>query len=110
MPTFRKERMGEAIRKVITSKLIRDRAIVENAMVTINRVDVTNDFQTARIFYSVFGSNVDEEQASAIMKEHQGEFRHEISKKLNLRRTPKIEFLYDKNTEYAFKIDGLLKH
>src|SRR5271156_789675 len=102
MPTFRKERMGEAIRKVITQKLTREQSLIPNALVTINRVDVTNDFALAKVFYSIFGNSIDEEKTASLMKEYQGEFRYEISQKLNLRRTPKIEFCFDKNTEYAF--------
>ncbi len=108
MPTFRKERMSEAIRKVVTEKLMREQSIVPNAMVTVNRVDVTKDFATARVFYSIFGAAVSEDQAASALKEHQSEFRYEISQKLNLRRTPKIEFCFDKNTEYAFRINDLL--
>jgi ribosome-binding factor A len=110
MPTFRKERMGEAIRKVITKKLLRDNSPIPNSIVTINRVDVTKDFATAKIFYSVFGDNLSEKQISSLMQECQGEYRYEISKKLNLRRTPKVEFCFDKNTEYAFKVDNLIKN
>lgn len=108
MTGFRKERMGEAIRKVVTSKLMREQSLIPSALITINRVDVTSDFATAKVFYSVFGS-VDEREANALMKEHQNEFRHEISQKLNLRKTPKVVFCFDKNTEYAFEIDKLLK-
>lgn len=108
MPTFRKERMGEAIRKVITQKLIRDSSPIPQAIVTINRVDVTKDYGLAKIFYSVYGNSVSEQEAAHLMKEHQPEFRHEISQKLNLRRTPKIEFCFDKNIEHAFKIAKLI--
>jgi ribosome-binding factor A len=109
MPTFRKERMSEAIRKVVTDKLLRDSSPIPKSLVTINRVDVTKDFALAKIFYSVFGDNVIEKDAANLMKAHQPEFRYEISQKLNLRRTPRIEFCFDKNTEHAFKIDKLLK-
>lgn len=109
MPTFRKEKMGEAIRKVVTEKLLREHSLIPAALVTINRVDVTPDYGVAKIFYSVFGGDVGEKEASVLMKGHQAEFRYEISQKLNLRRTPRVEFCFDKNTEYAFKIDGLLK-
>lgn len=109
MPTYRKERMNEAIRKVVTEKLVREGSLIADAFVTINRVDVTKDFGTARIFYSVFGDSINEDKASSLMKEHQSAFRFEISQKLNLRRTPKIEFCFDKNTEYAFKISQILK-
>lgn len=109
MTVFRKERMSEAIRKVITEKLMRDSSPIPRALVTINRVDMTKDFALAKIFYSVFGENVQEEEVAHLMKEQQSEFRYEISQKLNLRRTPRIQFCFDKNTEYAFKIDQLLK-
>jgi|SRR5580704_4542507 ribosome-binding factor A len=109
MPTFRKERMGEAIRKVVSEKFSRDHSPIPNAIITVNRVELAKDFSTAWIFYSVFGSDLEEKELALIMKQHESEFRYEISQKLNLRRTPRIEFRFDKNTEYAFKIDGLLK-
>ncbi len=79
MTTFRKERMGEAIRKVVTEKLMRERSLIPQAIVTVNRVDVAKDLATARIFYSVFGGDVSEKDATSVMKEHQSEFRYEIS-------------------------------
>jgi ribosome-binding factor A len=106
--TFRKERMGEAIRKVVCDKVARNHSLIPQAIVTINRVDVAPDYGVAKIFYSVFGE-IAEEEAQALMKEHQPEFRYEISQKLNLRKTPRIQFCFDKNTEYAFKINNLLK-
>lgn len=109
MTTFRKERMGEAIRKVVSEKISKEASLIPHAMVTINRVDVAPDYGVAKIFFSVFGSNIDEEQAGLLMKEHQRAFRFEISKKLNMRRTPKIQFCFDKNIEYAARIDGLIK-
>lgn len=109
MPTFRKEKMGEAIRKVVCEKVARHHSLIPSCVLTINRVDVTPDYSVAKIFYSVFGSGVDEVEAQRLMKTHQPEFRFEISQKLNLRRTPRIEFCFDKNTEHAFKIDGLLR-
>ena len=108
MPTFRKERMGEAIRKVVCEKMSRHHSLIPSCVLTINRVEVTPDYGLAKIFYSVFG-NIDENGAQQVMKTHRSEFRHEVSQKLNLRKTPKIEFFFDKNTEHAFKIDGLLK-
>lgn len=109
MPTFRKERMGEAIRKVVTEKLLREHSLVPNGLVTVNEVMVTPDYSLAKIFYSVFGTQLSEEELSALLKPHQAEFRYEISQKLNLRRTPRVEFCFDKNLQHAFKINELLK-
>lgn len=109
MTTYRKERMAEAIRKVVCEKVARYHSLIPQGMVTINRVDVSADYGLAKIFYSVFGANLDEKAAQDLMKGHQPEFRYEVSQKLKLRRTPQIQFCFDKNTEYAFKIDSLLK-
>lgn len=109
MPTFRKEKMGEAIRKVVCEKVARHHSLIPSGVLTINRVDVSADYSVAKIFYSVFGQNIVEAEAQKLMKLHQPEFRFEISQKLNMRRTPRIEFCFDKNTEHAFKIDGLLR-
>ncbi len=108
MPTFRKEKMGEAIRKVVCEKVARHHSLIPSCVLTINRVDVTPDYAVAKIFYSVFGKEIAEAEAQKLMKPHQSEFRFEISQKLNMRRTPRVEFCFDKNTAHAFKIDGLL--
>lgn len=108
MPSFRKEKIGEAIRKVISDKIIRESSPIPNAFVTINRVDLTSDLRLAKIFYSIFGSNIEEKEAKILMQAFCSESRYEISQKLNLNRTPKIEFCFDKNIEYASKINQLL--
>lgn len=102
------ERMAESIRKVVCAKVAREHSPLPGAMVTINRVDVSKDFGNAKIFFSIFGGNVSEGEAQDVLNSQQGVYRHEISKKLNFRHTPKIEFCFDKNTDYAFKIEKLL--
>lgn len=109
MSTFRKERMGEAIRQVVSEKISRGASLIPHAIVTINRVDVSADYGVAKIFYSIFGSSIQEIEAQKLMKVHQPEFRFEISRKLNLRHTPEVKFCLDKNVEYAARIESLLK-
>ena len=109
MPSCRKEKIGEAIRKVVCEKIARHQGLIPSCVLTINRVEVSADYELAKIFYSVFGNNIGEAEAQKIMKSHQPEFRFEVSKALNMRRTPRIEFCFDRNTEHAFRIDGLLK-
>ena len=82
---------------------------IPGALITINKVYLARDLFVAKIFFSVFGATIEEPAAMAVMNNLKGEFRHEISQKLNLRHTPRIEFCFDKNTEYAAKIQVLLK-
>lgn len=106
--TFRKERMGEAIRQVVSQKLSREKGIIDGGFITVSKVDVAPDYGVAKIYFSVFGENINEAEAAKAMNEHRNEFRFAISQELNLRRTPKIEFCYDKNTEYAYRVSKIL--
>lgn len=109
MANFRKERMAESIRKVVSEKIAREGASLMGAVVTINRVDLAPDYSHAKVFYSVFGSSLAENEIVRLMKDLVGDFRFEISQKLNFRKTPRLQFCYDRNTEHAFRIDSLLK-
>lgn len=109
MLTFRKERMAEALRKVISEKILKDEPLIYGNIFTINHVSISEDFSLAKVYFSVFG-NSNEEEPLAVIRSRAHEFRHEVSKKLNLRKTPKILFCFDKNIEYAHKIDTLFKN
>ncbi len=108
MPTFRKERIAESIREVLSKKIIKESGMIPNGILTISRVDLSPDYGFAKVFYTVFGVDLDEKLVSSIMKQFEPECRHEVSKKLNMRKTPRIKFEFDKNTEYAAKVDRLL--
>lgn len=110
MPTYRKEKVSEAIRQIISEKIAKEKSLLPGGIITINRVEVSEDFSVAKVYYTFFGNDkISENEVSSNMKEAEPEFRFEVSKKLNLRRTPKISFCYDKNTEYAFKINKMFE-
>ncbi len=107
MPTFRKERMGEAIRKVVCEHLARAGSPA-GGFLTINRVMVTPDYAWAKVFYSAYCPDKSPEEIDAAMAQQVSEYRHAVAHKLNLRKTPRIQFCFDKNTEYAFLINQKL--
>ena len=108
MPTFRKERIAESIREVLSNKLIKESSLIPNGLVTISKVEVAKDYSIAIISYTVFGDNLDEKVISNIMKKFEPECRYEVSQKLNMRKTPRIKFEFDKNIQYAALVDSLL--
>ncbi|MCL2485596.1 MAG: 30S ribosome-binding factor RbfA [Endomicrobia bacterium] len=110
MPTSykRSTRVGELIQQTV-SEIIRDIRDLNVAIVTIMSVKLTDDLQTCRIFYSVFGNEEDKKQAAEILAKNTKEVRHQLALKLNLRRTPTITFTYDDTNETASKVFDLLK-
>jgi ribosome-binding factor A len=72
-------------------------------------VKLTDDLLSCRVFYSVFGSEDDKDKAGRILKDNTKEIRHQLALRLNLRRTPSIEFVYDNTNETASKVYDILK-
>ena len=44
-----------------------------------------------------------------ILNNASGYIRHELSKRMNIRKTPELRFIYDDTFEKAAKIDEILK-
>lgn len=80
---------------------------VSGTFVSIVGANVSPDLSTARIFYSVLGSD---EGVQKGLVSATGFIRSELAKRLNLRVTPKLTFVRDNNTERAMEISQILKN
>lgn len=114
---FRKERIGEEIKKIVSSMLLRgdikDPRVT--GLVSITAVDVTRDGSYATLYITSFGNVKDEEareaQNAEVLEglEHaKGLIRREISKDLKLRHTPELRFAIDDSYEKGLHMDELL--
>jgi len=106
-PYKRSTRVGTLISRTV-SDIIREIRELNVGLVTVMGVKLTDDLLTCRIFYSVFGSDEDKRNVDRILKDKTKDVRHALAVRLNLRRTPTIEFVYDDSTESASKVFDLL--
>ncbi len=104
----RSTRVGTLIFREI-SDIVRQMRDLDAGLVTVMGVKLTDDLQSCRVFYSVFGSEEDKKRAAEILDKSTKEVRHQIAQRLNLRRTPVIMFVYDDTNENASKVFDLLK-
>ena len=75
--------------------------------VVITGCHITNDLSFAKIYYTILGNETDEERLE-IKKElkHASSFiRGQISRKIDIRHTPEINFIYDQSIEYGEQIE-----
>ena len=103
----RSDRVGTLIFENV-SELVREIKDF-TGLVSVMKVKLTDDLLSARIFYSVLGSDADKENAKKVLKDSVKDIRHQLAQKLNLRRTPTLFFEYDDTNENADKIFDLLK-
>jgi ribosome-binding factor A len=76
--------------------------------VTVTSVEMNNDLRKAHIYVSLLGNQVEEEDVGKILKNASGFVRLELGRRLELRYTPEVAFLFDSSGSRAEKIDRIL--
>ncbi len=103
----RSGRMADQIHKDIMQILrsrVKDPRV---AWVTVNDVEVTNDYSLATIYYTVMDSNEVDNVTKALDKA-KGFIRSELSKGLTTYTVPQLKFVYDKSLERGSRILSLI--
>jgi ribosome-binding factor A len=82
-------------------------------MVTVTAVDVTREFESARVYFTVLGNGPDDnskiEDTTAALNHAAGFLRSALAKRLKLRTTPKLIFVYDSSMERGNQLTDLIK-
>ena len=99
------EQIKEEVSKIISLEL-KDPHLT--GMITVTSVKTTPDFRFAKIYVSMIGEKNKKENLR-ILKQSSGYIRSCIAKKINLRITPELVFVFDESLEYGTRIDELLK-
>lgn len=99
------EEMKKEISHIITYDL-KDPNIT--GLISVTKVKVSGDLKYAKVYVSMINAK-DNKQVLAALKKSSGFVRTEIAKKMNLRLTPEIIFIFDDSIEYGAKIDTILK-
>lgn len=111
MRTQRQLKVGEEIRHSIS--MIFQRGDVpwpyeyKPPMITISEVQVSPDLKNATAFFSTIETKKIK-QATKLLNEMAGFFRHQVSQTVRLRYTPRINFKLDTSFEYASNIDRIM--
>ena len=106
----RVERVAALIRREVSELLvngIKDER-VSLGMVSVTTVDVAGDLQHCKIHVSVYGSPEVQQEAMAGLRSAANYVKGELSRRLNMRRTPEVIFLLDRGIEKGTSVLGLL--
>jgi len=107
--SHRPERVADLLRQELSQLLEREVKDPRVGFVTITRVGVTRDLQTARIGVTVLGDANQVEQSLAGLAAAQGFLRHQLARRLGLRHTPALLFELDERLESEQRIEELLR-
>ncbi len=108
----RQKKIGSLFKKELASlfqELIRQEN-KENLILSITKVYVTPDISIAKIYISVFPSELSSRQIEEI-KNNSSLIKHKLSQKLksSIRKVPELNFYLDDSLDYIEGIDKALK-
>ena len=104
--SYRTERVNELMRRELVLLLKQETKDPRLKQVVITDVIVSRDLTSAKIFFSVDEDSIN--IVAALLKQGSGFFRSSLSKTLDLRHTPTLNFIYDTAPNTGARIDNLL--
>jgi ribosome-binding factor A len=105
----RADRVGDQIRAEISDMIARELHDPGFGFLTITRVRVTPDLQLARVYYTTLGDAEARRNTERAFGRAEPFIRRQLGRRLRLRRTPELEFLFDESIEGQDRIERLLQ-
>jgi len=102
-------RVNEALKEIIGDALAKEIKDPRIGFVTLTGVETAPDLARAKVFFSVYGKKVEKDATMEGLRSSEAFLQRLISDELHLKRTPKLEFVYDVSVDYGMKIQALLK-
>lgn len=108
MAGYRKDRISEDIKREIIAitRELKDPRI--QGMLTIVRVDVSQDASFAKVYVSALEGIETAKLAVKGLESATGRIRREVGGRLHLRITPELKFIADDSVEHGMKIVKML--
>ena len=110
MPSYKVSRVAEDIKRELTDIMrdLKDPRI--KGMLSIVKVDVTNDYSLAKVYVSAMEGFDTAKESVKGLNSAAGYVRRELGSRLQLRKTPEIKFIADNSIEHGMDIARILKN
>ncbi len=104
----RPDRVADQIRSEIAGLLAREVHDPGIGFVTLTRVHVSPDLQSARVFYTTLGDQTGRRNTARALERAAPFLRRQIGSRLRLRRVPELRFEYDEAIAGQDRIEQIL--
>jgi ribosome-binding factor A len=103
----RMRRVDEAMKQVLSEAIptLKDPRI---GFVTVTTVETSRDLEHAKVWISVFGNEKQRERTLEALAGATGVLQARVNSALKLRRTPHLEFVYDRAVEHGVRMTHLI--
>ena len=81
---------------------------LENAIISILRVETSNDLYVSKVYLSILGNAQTKDRIMAIINNAKGYIRRELAHKTIIRSVPDLVFILDESLEYSENINRII--
>ena len=105
--SIKSEKLSHSFQEEISSIISEEVKNPKIGFVTITGAKVTSDLSYAKIYFTTLGANKDIAQKE--LNKASGFIKIMLSKRIDIRKMPEIEFLYDDSISYGEKIEKIIE-
>ena len=106
----RTDRVDELLREEIGTILTRELADPRIGFVTITDIETSPDLRHAKVWVSIIGDRVDRTESVRALQASMGFVRHELGKRLRIKRIPDLHIRLDDSMERGTRVLHLLNN
>ena len=100
-------RINELLQREI-SHVLHTRYAAEAVLLTVTGVEIASDLRTAKVFFSLVRPEADPEASRAWLRGRIPAISEHLSKHVQLRNLPKLEFVHDTSPDRAARVLRIL--
>ena len=107
--SYRQERLNETIKELLSEMMLAGVKDPRVGLVTITQVTVARDLTSAKVYFTVMGSEEEKENTRKGLESAKAFLRKTIGRELKLRTTPELKFVYDDSLDRSIAIEEALR-
>ena len=108
MPSRRTQKAAEAIREVVSMAILTELQDPRIRDVTVTYVEVSADMRHAKVHVSVMGDQTHQDLSLRGLQSAAGFLQTKIAKRIDLRFTPRLNFMLDQGVKRSIEISKML--
>lgn len=107
--SHRTERLAEQLREEVSQIVSTEIADPGVGLVSITRARISPDLSLARIYWTSIGDEADRKKTEKALARAAAYVRHLLSMRLALRRSPEVQFVYDRSLAAQERVEEILQ-
>lgn len=106
--SIKQDRMAGRIRQILSELILREISDPRLQGLTISEVEIDSELTFARVYVNALGEEARKAEILAALARAKGFLRREVGKRVRLRVTPDLTFVWDARFDRADQIDQLI--